>query len=393
MRVVQNPASLPNGTIASPISSPTAVGDATVCTAPIFIVGSVHSGTTLLRKVLDRHPAIFSGRGETSFFHSLSLIQRKFPDLATPEQRRAFAKYLVDIILTGYNKVNFSDDAESTTPKWELSAEQVTTVTANMPASASHAQIFRQVYENLTALAGKSRWVEKTPGHLYYIHEILRVFPDARFIEIVRDPRDILASKRSRREEEWLASARDAKGAYADLQGGYDPLLDTLGWKSAIQAGDKARRQHPTSVLRVRYEDFVADPSSELTRICDFLTLAAGPAAIAEMLDVGWSNTTTASKKGAHGIGTASIGKWQRQLPPAAIALCQIIVRHEMQQLRYTVVKTNVRAYVGLPMVVTSSTVSMLDRLQRRWRLGGSKALRNQFGNYRSRLRTFSSRS
>ena len=43
-------------------------------------------------------------------------------------------------------------------------------------------------------MRGKQRWVEKTPTHLVYLHEVRRHYPHAPIVRIVRDPRDVALS-------------------------------------------------------------------------------------------------------------------------------------------------------------------------------------------------------
>jgi len=109
---------------------------------PIFITGCSHSGTTLLKEILGRHPGIHKIIGESSLFVRLK-----------------------------NNRID------------------------SLPISA-YPRIIKRVNElNHSALESNSlRWMEKTPNHVFYLKEMLSFFNDVRIIVIVRDGRDVVAS-------------------------------------------------------------------------------------------------------------------------------------------------------------------------------------------------------
>lgn len=101
---------------------------------PVFIVGCGHSGTTMLRHVLNLHPNIYAVPYESRmFFHS------------------SFKIRLADAV-------------------WSTTAVSL----------------------------GKSRWVEKTPAHIHRLQRILQVYPDSRILLLIRDGRDVAISLRKR---------------------------------------------------------------------------------------------------------------------------------------------------------------------------------------------------
>lgn len=110
-------------------------------------------------------------------------------------------------------------------------------------------QLARRAMFNLLAVSeGKRRWVEKTPRHIGCIGALLRIYPDAKVILMLRDGRDV------------ACSIQDRGGT---IERGIQR------WVKDNQAG-AAYREHP-AVRVLRYEDLVSDPAGALREIAGFL--------------------------------------------------------------------------------------------------------------------------
>jgi len=97
---------------------------------------------------------------------------------------------------------------------------------------------------------GKRTWAEKTPKHVHHIGDMAGVAPDARFICMVRDGRDVALSIKRR------------TGDFED--GARRWVRDNEAWLTL----DRRAR-----LLPVRYERLVSEPESEMAHICDFLEI------------------------------------------------------------------------------------------------------------------------
>jgi omega-hydroxy-beta-dihydromenaquinone-9 sulfotransferase len=346
---------------------------------PIFIVGYLHSGTTLLRNIFKDHPAIFTGGGETRFFDYLPMIRRNFSDLTDDQILNDYLLYLARIIRTNYGKVHIERMVKCAPSFAEFGLSKAASDALFTAAQAQrhHAKLFALVADALCVANGKTRWLEKTPTHLFHIDAILEAVPTARFVAIVRDPRDVLASKRSRQVAEWIEQTNAARREAKKIQAGFDPLWDALAWRSAVNAVQAAQVQHPEQVLAIRYEDLVTDQAATIKRICAFVDLPYN----AEMLDVAWTNSTT-QQQGQRGISAASVGKWQKKLTPAMVTLAQTVAKKEMQYLHYQLAPTTWSARLMMPLLLGRSGYEFFERLGRRWRMGGFSFVRNVLENY-----------
>jgi hypothetical protein len=187
---------------------------------PIFIGGLMKSGTSLLRKLLSRHPRIYGGL-ETHWF--APDITEKWQD---PTSRR-------QIWLAQFFDVSDTELAR-------IRAE-----------AASGTDFVDRFMWYCTRRAGKARWVEKTPDNVLHIATIDRVWPDAQFIFVVRDFRDIFAS--------WK---RNGKAPVDGFIAQVHAVMRAVG----PRAGTRSE-----SYLEVDYDALVTDTEQTLRRVLGFL--------------------------------------------------------------------------------------------------------------------------
>lgn len=345
---------------------------------PIFVIGYMHSGTTLLQKVISKHPSVFSGKGETRFFATLPITRQRFSDLENNTVLENYIKYLIGIISMGFGQVNFYKKDQYLANDYFITPYQFDQLFLEAKQNREHIALFKITHSLLTEWSNKMRWLEKTPTHLFYIDQIIKEIPDALFVEIVRDARDVLTSKYIRKSSGWMGKFSKEKQSIKRLVSNYNPLWDALSWKSAIHATKAARVKYPEKILRIRYEDFVSNPEKETLYICNFLKLPFDT----KMLDIGWVNTTTRLKQSSKGISRAAIGKWKQNLPSEDVVLCQQITKSELISLDYEIVKYGPYDYLKMIYPLSKSVPELLRRIYKRWKLGGATFLRDILKNY-----------
>jgi hypothetical protein len=206
-----------------------------------FVVGVSRSGTTLLRLMLDAHPDL-TIPAETHFIPMVAnAVDRAIEEGAPTEVVRERALET----MTGH-------------PRWGDFRVDEGEVRARMerhdPLSAGDA--IRTFYETCAALEGKPRWGDKSPPYTYKAPRIQRALPEAHFIHIIRDGRDVALSLS---EVSW---------------GPDDITVAAEKWASELR---KARRRAKNlargTYMEIHYEDLVTDPEPALRRVADFAGL------------------------------------------------------------------------------------------------------------------------
>jgi Sulfotransferase family len=247
--------------------------------APFFIVGAGRSGTTLLRLILTGHSRLHIPP-ETWFLRDLV---RQFPltgALTQPQRERVAA------VMVGHERW----------PDLGVDADDVTRAVVAQAAGAGLREAIQLVYARLLEKSSKQRVGDKTPHYFEILPELATLFPDARFIYLVRDGRDVAMS--------WID---------AGWQRYYEPGFE---WPQAMACLRRDQRTYPDRVLEVRYEDLVRRAEDTVRRICDFLGEDFEPA----MLDWrGRVDQVAARDRHLHGrlmqpLSDDAVAAWRRRL-------------------------------------------------------------------------------
>ena len=206
-----------------------------------IVVGAPRSGTTLLRLMLDAHPQL-AIPPETGFL----VAAGKIPSLTSASRRQLFE------LVT-----NFPPEM----PGWRdycISAEDYWQALLQLEPFTA-AEGIREFYRLYAARFGKLRYGDKTPGHARGLEAIEQLLPEAVFVHLIRDGRDVALSWRPL----WFSPGHE---------------METLAraWRdwvtSARRAGANCR-----SYLEVRYEELIAQPQRVLESICRAIDLPFDP--------------------------------------------------------------------------------------------------------------------
>ena len=197
-----------------------------------FVVGHGRSGTTLLRLMLDAHPELVIPP-ETQFLPQL---------IEVAKQPGATADSVCDVLVGHRRWQDFGIDAEEIRADWR----------ALEPFDLREG--VRLFYRRYADRFGKPRWGDKSPGYGWNMPPIDHLLPEARFIHLIRDGRDVTLS--------LLAKHDDAP----------PPKAQAKHWKKRVAQTRRqgARVRH---YMEMRYEHLLEFPERELRRVCDFIEL------------------------------------------------------------------------------------------------------------------------
>jgi hypothetical protein len=246
---------------------------------PLFVVGCGRSGSTLLRLMLDAHPEL-AVPGESHFIPEL---RRRHPDPIEVDEVTA------ELLRTP----NFRHWKVSEHAVWD----RVRAVDAPSFAHVVEAAFMANADEH-----GKTRWGDKTPIYVQHIPLLDTLWPDARFVHVIRDGRDVTLS--------YLSLHWGPSTAWAAAR----------KWRRDVTAGIRHGQPLGTSrYLEVRYESLVRDPRATLEAVTAF----AGLAFDERMLD-----------PAAHPV-RPDARDWRTQMEPDAVRHFEAIAGDQLHDLGY----------------------------------------------------------
>jgi hypothetical protein len=207
----------------------------------LFIVGCARSGTTLVHRIVDAHP-------EIAITPEMHWITRQFKSrngLVTPK--------LVSE-LTGHKRF----------AQFEIPQEQFEGLLGSGEA-IPYPTFLNRVFGLYGKIKNKPLVGNKTPAYVRRVPTFHALWPEAKFVHIIRDGRDVCMSIL-----EWKKGERTA-GRYASWE--EDPVSTTALWweRKVRKAREDGAALGPGLYHETLYEDLVDDPQRECKRLCEFL--------------------------------------------------------------------------------------------------------------------------
>jgi sulfotransferase family protein len=278
--------------------------------SPVFVVGPPRSGTTLTARLLGELPQLFMP-GETHFLEDIYHRYEK------PGELSAHLPDVLARLRTLYGRYEEPEDQRRIDRLCESGAFE-----RQLSGCATHREIFDAFMTVQAASAGKTRWGNQVPRDVFELDSIFRMFPDARVIACIRDPRDFLVSYR----DKWTVSADSHRARLRRL---YHPVLTSYLWKASAQAILAGKSRFENAVHVTRYEDLVREPAATLRQLCSFIGEEFHP----RMLETRFSNSSTGER--LTGISSRSAGRWRADLPIEDAYFAQKICGQAMEKFGY----------------------------------------------------------
>lgn len=208
--------------------------------APVFVLGCPRSGTTLLYHMLLSAGDFAVYRAESNVFN---LLAPRFGGMGSEADREELLKVWLRSKLFRVSGLKAD----------EISHRILTECRGG-------GDFLRIVMEEVACQQGVRRWADCTPDHLLYMEEIKRHIPDALFIHIIRDGRDVALSYVQQRWSHPLPWDLDESLAVAGLY-----------WEWAVGKGREQGKLLGADYQEVRFEELIADPQKTLARLGLFI--------------------------------------------------------------------------------------------------------------------------
>lgn len=287
----------------------------------LFVVGASRSGTTMIARILGRHSNVFAFN-ELHFFEELWLPGKGSASLPPEDSLRLAAE------LFSTQRLGYLERREPERYRGEAAA-----LVEAMPGEERGVPplIFRSFLYAGAAAQGKRIPCEQTPRNVFYLGEIFEYFPDARVINMVRDPRGVLLSQKNR----WRRRAHSDGGVprrqMIRQRINYHPVTISKLWMASVRAAQ--RFANDKRVLTLNFEWCVADGERLARKLCDFAALAYEP----EMLHIPMTGSSLLpDRSDSTGIDARRASAWRDGgLSASEIRLCQRVTQAELAKLGY----------------------------------------------------------
>lgn len=226
----------------------------------VFLVGAPRSGTTLLQRILSSHPDLFSIEGETAVFTLQNLFIRSHFNFSRSELDRL------------------------------------------LEASSGLVDFYDRCLARLQEDNPGRRFVDKTPQHVLRLRFLLRHFPKAQFVHIIRDGRDCYLSSR----------------AHPNIPQNRSPEAFARYWSRCLSAWRSVA--HLPNTYQLTYEDFAHEPEPTLRPLMAFLGLEFYPRQLSvETISNDARAARPAFKRLNQPISPATCGRWRREMDDRAL--------------------------------------------------------------------------
>ena len=269
---------------------------------PIFVVGCPRSGTTLLRLMLDAHPSL-AIPPESHFIPLVARVRSRY------EQPSGFdAEHMAADVMRG---LRFRD--------WNLSADAVrAAIRERHPTTLASA--IECVFVAYADAQGKARWGDKTPGYSIELPLISGLFPEAVFVHLIRDGRNVALS---------LMDVPRPPRSFAEA---------AQIWRFRVTAGRADGAALADRYLELRYESLVEDPESSLKQICALASLEYTPAMLdyhredpaASVPERNWGHHRNLARP-----PTGGLRDWRERMSEADQQLFEAVAGEELSELGY----------------------------------------------------------
>jgi len=257
-----------------------------------FVCGAPKSGTTWLQRVLDAHPQLQCS-GEGHFIERFTVPLAKI--------MRDYASHM-DLVA---GRVYEGQPYYPPIGQDDLDRVARTFILERLMARRPGPEV---------------RWIgDKTPRYTNHLPALLRIFPQARFINIVRDPRDVAMARMHQARRAGI-SERVAEGSPERIPFIRDGGLD---WGNCVAPIGQFAAANPGTLHSLKYEDMIADPAGEARKLFRFLGVKDQDGIVAQVVKQTSFEAMTGRKPGEEHptsfLRKGVAGDWVGRLEPEAL--------------------------------------------------------------------------
>ncbi|MBA3429899.1 MAG: sulfotransferase [Actinobacteria bacterium] len=265
-------------------------------TGPVFLAGADRSGKTLVRWMLSSLPTLAVSRRTEMWPRFFG----RFGDLDRSDN--------LDRCLRAMSRRNQIQVLEPDTERIRREFQR---------GPQTYGRLFAIFHEQYAERSGKSRWADQTPLIERFADEIMAAYPGAKFVHMIRDPRDA--------HHAVLERGTRRRGAIGTT---------TYTWATSAKLAELNLRRYPENYTVVRYESLVDEPTATMRAVCSFL----GETFMPSMLMLEGARRYDHERRAAGSrtpISSAHVGTFRGKLRPHEVAFIQLVTGRRMRRLSY----------------------------------------------------------
>ncbi|MCB9730977.1 MAG: sulfotransferase [Deltaproteobacteria bacterium] len=278
---------------------------------PLFVVGAPRSGTKLFRDLLRQHSRIGIPIYETEYLPRHAHLASELGELSDPE---AFSRFYAWVTRFMYFKYMAEDGTLIPEQTWREACR-----------SYDVQGVFEALIRHDAEVGPDDIWGDKSPNYRAHLPLLRTLWPQARFIHIIRDARDVCLSSHKAWKKAVLRNAQRWTDEVAGCR---------RDGRALAQAAPGERVYH-----ELRYEDLLQRPEAELSAVCAFLELPFEEA----MTRPGRVSENLGDTRGEDRIVAGNTEKWRERMAPRQLEAVEAICGELLQDLGYPLVHPVVR--------------------------------------------------
>ena len=265
----------------------------------LFIIGYPRSGTTYLLHLL-----LSSGYFPVYNFTETHFYSHYYRRYGSLKKNKNFKRLCEDIVLSSWFKKS------GLTQKEFIDNIQ----------KKQYSAVLLSVMDTISKKQNKLCWVEKTPWHCKYVKEISAYFPNAKFILIVRDPRDVVLSIINREFKTGIFN-------------GVRRIAIAWNWhiKRVVKDLNNANAKH----LIIKYEDLVTNLDCSISRINEFLNMNIKTEILKKSTFGVLGRSNTSFDNGRDVRNTCTINRWRNMADEKFLSNVESSVNNQLKRWGY----------------------------------------------------------
>ena len=295
----------------------------------IFIVGLNRTGTNLLRTIINCSPDV-AICDETHFLkHWVGYrgYQREFANVGnilTEDGTKLIVDYIYMIRDTAFRGMNFWKWIQRNIPR-EKFLQKLLNSNRNDHAILD---VVMDLYANGKAIRG-----DKTPAHIHSVPTLLKWYPDAKIIHMLRDPRAIFVSEKRRQKIEYTTLPYRVMGRSDFLLDLFLSSFISITWLRITKLHFKYQQKYSHQYRLCKYEEMIGHSEIVIRDLCKWLEIDFNE----KFLNQTFQNSSLVSRHKANGIDTEANDRWKKYLDPWVNKLIIFLTKKKLLHFEYEI--------------------------------------------------------